>query len=48
MIDEPMTAAIEAFRKWDGFEDDEHPGDELRVPLEEAIGAYLDAERKNR
>ena len=35
-----LADALEAFRKWDGWIDEEHPDDPIRVPLEMAIEAY--------
>lgn len=45
---EPFEAALAAYRKYDGWTDDEHPGDEIRVPLEEAIDAYERARTESR
>lgn len=45
MVTNPFEAALAAFRKHEGWTDDEYPDDEIRVPLEEAIEAYERAYR---
>ncbi|MGP5098377.1 hypothetical protein ACTXJ1_10195 [Brachybacterium alimentarium] len=47
MSTDPFDAALAEFRSWDGWTDDDYPEDDIRVPLEEAIDAYLRALRGN-
>ena len=39
MIRTRFDDALEAFREWEGWADDEYPDDYIRVPLEAAIEA---------